>query len=126
LIVLDVSCSVKKDELLAQIWLIYDVLNDLEFSGTIIAFAGEVHQEAPLINKLSLKRFIEELKTGGGTDWAKVVEYVKRKKQMPKPIIVFTDGYFFSFTEGLSNVIFITQEEFPTELKSLGKVVRVK
>ena len=125
LIVLDVSSSVGRDELLAQIWQIYDVLSDLEFSGSIIAFAGEIHQEAPLTDKLSLKKFIDDLKTGGGTDWAEVVKYVKRQKQIPKPIVVFTDGYFYSFTEGLANVIFITQGEFPNQLKSLGKVVRV-
>jgi predicted metal-dependent peptidase len=126
LIVLDVSSSVEKDELVAQVWQIRNLLSELEFTGSIIAFAGDVHQEGRLTDKKTLQKFIEGLKVGGGTDWAKVVEYVKRQPLMPAPILVFTDGYFYSFDEGLSNIVFITQEEPPPALKKLGKVIQVK
>ena len=126
LIVLDVSSSVEKPELLAQIWQINSVLSELRFTGNIISFAGDVYQEASLTDKPSLKRFIDGLKVGGGTDWAKVVEDVKRRAQIPKPIVVFTDGYFYSFTQGLSNVIFITQDSPPPTLRELGKVIQIK
>ena len=126
LIVLDVSSSVQKDELLAQIWQISSVLSELRFTGSIIAFASGIHQKAALTDKRSLKKFIGGLQAGGGTNWADVVEYVRRLVQTPKPIVVFTDGYFFNFTEGLSNIIFITQEKPPRELYKLGKVVQVK
>jgi len=126
LIVLDVSSSVEKGELMAQVWQICSILNELKFNGSIIAFAGDVHQKAFLTDKPSLKKFIDELAVGGGTDWEKVVEYVNRQIPVPKPIVVFTNGYFFSFAEGLSNVIFITQNEPPSGLKKLGKIIKVK
>jgi len=126
LIVLDVSGSVSKDELLAQIWQIQSILTELEFSGAIISFGSEVYQEAKLTNKSSLKNFIDGLEVGGGTDWADVVRYVKEKKRRAKPIIVFTDGYFYSYDTGLSDVVFITQDNSPKELEKLGKVIQIK
>jgi predicted metal-dependent peptidase len=126
LIVLDVSSSVDKEQLLEQIWQIKSVLNDLEFDGSILSFGGGVYQEAPITDKQSLKKFIDDLKVGGGTDWGDVVRRVKKRKRKAKPIIVFTDGYFFSFDKGLSNVVFITQDESPDELKRLGRVIQVK
>jgi len=125
LVVLDVSSSVGKDELLTQVWQIESMMRDLAYTGSIIAFACEVHQEAPLTDKPSLKRFIDELQVGGGTDWSSVVDFVKRQRLPPKPIIVFTDGYFFDFTEGLANVIFITQGEYPDALGKLGHIIRI-
>lgn len=125
LIVLDVSGSVSKDELLAQIWQIQSILTELEFSGAIISFGSEVYQEAKLTNKSSLKNFIDGLEVGGGTDWADVVRYVKEKKRRAKPIIVFTDGYFYSYDTGLSDVVFITQDNSPKELEKLGKVIQI-
>jgi predicted metal-dependent peptidase len=65
------------------------------------------------------------MKVGGGTDWADVVEYVKKHKKGAKPIIVFTDGHFYSFEKGLSDVIFITQDAPPGSLRDLGKVITV-
>jgi predicted metal-dependent peptidase len=126
LVVLDVSSSVDRKELLLQLWQIRSVLHEMQFSGSILAFSGCVQKENPLTDKHSLKKFIDELKIGGGTRWDKVVEHVNKLKPTPKPIIVFTDGYFYSFTEGLSNVIFITQGTYPRKLEGLGKVIRVK
>jgi len=125
LIVLDVSGSVDREELLAQIWQINSLLKELEFSGSIISFGSSVYQEARLSDRVSLKMFVDEIEAGGGTDWDDVVDYVKQKKQRFKPIIVFTDGYFFSFSEGLSNVIFIVRDEYPETLHKLGRVIRI-
>ena len=126
LIVLDVSGSVDKAELLAQIRQVDSVLRGLEIRGSIVSFGSSVYQEAPLINRASLKKFIDELEVGGGTDWGDVVRYVKQNKQRAKPIIVFTDGYFYSYDEGLSDVVFITQKDYPEELCKLGKVIQIK
>jgi len=125
LIVLDVSGSINKEELLAQIWQISRILSELDFSGSIISFGSKVYQEAKLQDKLSLKNFIDGLEVGGGTDWADVVRYVKEKKRRAKPIIVFTDGYFYSYDTGLSDVIFITQGEPAKELKNIGKIIQI-
>jgi|GEM_PF-3321586 len=125
LIVLDVSSSLDKKELLQLIWQIKQVLTELDFDGFIIAFASDVHQEATLTDKQSLKKFIDDLQTGGGTDWADVVSYVKTHKRRFKPIIVFTDGWFFSFDAGLKDVIFIVQGNPPGELRKLGKVIQL-
>ena len=125
LIVLDVSSSVDKEELLSQLWQIKTVLSELEFDGSIIAFASKVHQEVALCDKNSLKKFIDDLQIGGGTDWADVVQYVKASKVVWKPIIVFTDGYFYSFDTGLSDVIFIVSDSPPQNLKKLGKVIQI-
>lgn len=125
LIVLDVSSSVDKEQLLTQIWQIRTVLSDLEFEGSIVAFASDVHQEAPLNDKKSLNGFIDKLQVGGGTAWAKVIQHIKERKWSKKPIIVFTDGYLFSFDTGLSDVIFITYGEPPDDLKKLGKVIQI-
>lgn len=126
LIVLDVSSSVDRDELLKQLWQIRSILIDFQFTGTIISFASSVEQEAMLTDKASLKRFISALKVGGGTDWSDVVDYVKQSKQKMKPIVVFTDGYLYSFDKGLSDVVFITQDRAPYQLSELGKVIQVK
>ena len=125
LIVLDVSDSISKEELLTQIWQISSILAELDFSGSIISFGSKVYQEAKLQEKLSLKNFIEGLEIGGGTDWADVVRYVKEKKKRAKPIIVFTDGYFYSYDTGLSDVIFITHGEPSKELKNIGKIIQI-
>ena len=125
LLVLDVSSSVDREELLTQIWQINSLLNGLEFHGSIISFGSSVYQEARLSDRVSLKKFIDGLESGGGTDWDKVVDYVRQKKQRAKPIIVFTDGYFYHFTEGLPNVIFIVRDESPEALHKLGKVIRI-
>ena len=126
LIVLDVSSSISKPELMAQVWQVNSVLNELMFTGSIISFASTVYQEAQLSNKASLKRFVDELDVGGGTDWKDVVHYVEKNKRHARPIIVFTDGYFYSYEEGLKNVIFITQEDYPEDLKKLGRVIKIK
>jgi predicted metal-dependent peptidase len=125
LVVLDVSSSVDKEQLLAQLAQVRTVLSELDFEGFIIAFASDVHQEAPLTNEKSLRDFVDNLQTGGGTDWGDVVSYVKENKRSYRPTIVFTDGYFFSFDKGLSDVIFITQDTPPYELSTLGKVIQV-
>ena len=126
LIVLDVSGSVDKAELLAQIRQIDSVLKELDIRGSIVSFGSSVYQEALLEKRASLKKFIDELEIGGGTDWGDVVRYVKENKRRAKPIIVFTDGYFYSYDEGLSNVVFITQKDFHEELCKLGKVIQIK
>ena len=126
LVVLDVSSSVSKEELLDQIWQIKAVLNELEFSGSILSFGSNVYQEALLTDKESLKRFIDELKVGGGTDWAEVVQHIQQKIPNVKSIIVFTDGQFYSYDTGLRNVIFVVQGESPDILRTLGKVIEVK
>ena len=126
LVVLDVSGSVDKAELLSQIWQVDSILRGLEIRGSIVSFGSSVYQEAPLTNRASLKQFIDDLEIGGGTDWGDVVHYVKQNKQRAKPIIVFTDGYFYSYDEGLSNVVFITQNDYPKELRKLGKVIQIK
>jgi len=125
LIILDVSGSISKEELLAQIWQISSILVELEFSGSIISFGSKVYQEAKLQDKLSLKNFIDGLEVGGGTNWAYVVRYVKEKKKRTKPIIVFTDGYFYSYDAGLSDAIFITNGEPAKELKNIGKIIQI-
>ena len=125
LIILDVSSSINKAELLAQLWQVKQVLNELSFRGSIISFGSSVYQEGQLTDKASLKRFIDDLKVGGGTVWSDVVSFVKKHKHHMKPIIVFTDGYFYSYDEGLSNVVFITQDDYPEALRKLGKVIRV-
>lgn len=125
LIVLDVSGSVGKDELLAQIWQVRCILTELDFKGSIISFGSSVYQEAKLSGKQSLKEFIDTLEAGGGTQWSSVVDYVKKNKRNARPIIVFTDGYLFSYDEGLSDVIFITQDDYPHQLDKLGKVIQV-
>jgi len=126
MIVLDVSSSVSKEELLDQIWQIMAVLSELEFSGSILSFGSNVYQEALLTDKESLKRFIDELKVGGGTDWAEVVQHIQQKIPNVKSIIVFTDGQFYSYDTGLRNVIFVVQGESPDILRTLGKVIEVK
>ena len=126
LIVLDVSGSVDKVELLAQIQQVNSVLKGLEIRGSIISFGSSVYQEAPLTNSASLKSFIDGLEVGGGTDWSDVVSYVKKNKQRAKPIIVFTDGYLYTYDEGLSNVIFVTQKDYPENLRKLGKVIQIE
>ncbi|MDR2728955.1 MAG: VWA-like domain-containing protein [Chitinispirillales bacterium] len=125
LIVIDVSSSVGREELSAQIWQVACILKDLDFTGSIISFGSEVYQEAPVTDKFSLGKFVNEMNVGGGTDWADVVEYVKKHKKGAKPIIVFTDGQFYSFEKGLSDVIFITQYVPPGKLRDLGKVIMV-
>jgi len=125
LMVLDVSDSVDREELLAQTWQVNSILKGLEFRGSIISFASAVYQEASLSTRASLKRFIDDLEVGGGTNWADVVEYVKKEKPLSRPIIVFTDGYLFSYTKGLSNVVFITQNDYPEQLAKLGKVIQI-
>ena len=126
LIVLDVSGSVDKEELLAQIHQVDRVLKAVEVSGTIISFGTTVYQEAVLKSRGSLKNFINQLEVGGGTNWGDVVKYVKERNRNAKPIIVFTDGYFCSYEGGLSNVIFITQRDYPSHLNNLGKVIHIK
>jgi hypothetical protein len=125
LIVMDVSSSIDKSELLAHVWQINSILNELEINGFIISFGSSVYKDAPLTNKAALKRFIDELEVGGGTDWGAVVDYVKQNKRRAKPIIVFTDGYFYSFDAGLTNVVFITQNDYPGDLCKLGKVIQI-
>ena len=126
LIVLDVSSSVNRAELLAQIQLVASILKELEFKGSIISFGSKVYQESALTSKASLKKFIDELDVGGGTAWSSVVQYVRQHKRHAKPIIVFTDGCFFSCEEGLSNVVFITQGDYPDKLSKLGRVIQIK
>jgi len=126
LIILDVSSSVNRAELLAQIQQVNSVLKELEIRGSIISFGSSVYQEAVLTNRASLKKFIDGLEVGGGTVWSDVVRYVKEHKRRAKPIIVFTDGYFYSYDEGLSDVVFITQSDYPKELRKLGKVIQIK
>jgi len=125
LIVLDVSSSVDRDELASQIWQIKTVLCDLEFTGSILSFGSDVYQEALLTNKESLKKFIDDLNVGGGTEWAKVVQHIREKRPRPKPIIVFTDGYFYNFDARMENVLFIVKGEAPGKLSTLGKVIEV-
>ena len=125
LIVLDVSSSVDKAELQAQIRQVDSILKELEIKGSIISFGSKVYQEAALSTKAALKKFIDELKVGGGTVWSDVVSYVKENKRHAKPIIVFTDGHFYSYDEGLSNVVFITQGDYPIKLRKLGKVIQI-
>jgi len=126
LIALDVSGSVDREELLAQIWQINCLLKELEFCGSIISFGSSVYQEAKLSDRVSLKMFVDGMEAGGGTNWDDVVDYVRQKKPRAKPVIVFTDGYFFSFTEGLSNVIFIVRGDYPKAMHKLGKVIKIK
>ena len=125
LIVLDVSGSVDRAQLLAQIHQVSCVLKELEIRGSIISFGSAVYQEAALTNKAALKKFIDGLEVGGGTVWSDVVRYVKDRKRRAKPIIVFTDGYFYSYDEGLSDVVFITQRDYPAQLRKLGKVIQI-
>ncbi|MDR0887461.1 MAG: VWA-like domain-containing protein [Candidatus Nomurabacteria bacterium] len=125
LVVLDVSSSVNREELLKLVWQIADVLAQLEFAGEILSFGSGVYQEAKLSNKASLKSFIDELKVGGGTDWGEVVRHIQREKLGTSVVIVFTDGYFYSFDKGLQNVVFITLDESPSELQNLGKVIQI-
>jgi len=125
LVVLDVSSSVDKEELSAQIWQIKSILIELDFNGSIISFGSKVYQEAILTDQSSLKNFIDDLEAGGGTDWADVVRYINEKKKTAKPIIVFTDGYFYSYDTGLTNLIFITQGTAPEKLQTLGKVIQI-
>ncbi|MDR2571480.1 MAG: VWA-like domain-containing protein, partial [Oscillospiraceae bacterium] len=125
LVVLDVSSSVNKTELLKQIWQITGILNDLEFSGNIISFGSSVYQQAPLSNRESLKQFVDKLEVGGGTDWSDVVSYIKQNMSYVRHIIVFTDGFFHSFDEGLNDVVFITQNEYPEQLSKLGRVIKI-
>jgi len=125
LIILDVSSSVAKDELTQQLWQITTVLSDLEFTGSILSFGSSVYQEANITNKESLKYFINELEVGGGTNWDLVVDHVKEKYSSSRPIIVFTDGYFYQFSEGLKNVFFIVNGKAPESLKKLGKVIEI-
>ena len=125
LIIIDVSSSVGREELSAQIWQVACILKDLDFTGSIISFGSEVYQEAPVTDKFFLENFVNEMNVGGGTDWVDVVEYVKKHKKGAKPIIVFTDGQFYSFEKGLSDVIFITQDVPPGKLRDLGKVIMV-
>jgi len=123
LVVLDVSSSVDRDELLTQLWSVGTVLCDLEFSGSILSFGSSVYQESVLTDKESLKRYVNELNVGGGTEWSSVVQHIKENYPTAKPIIVFTDGYFFSFDKGLKNVIFIVKGKAPSELRHLGNVI---
>jgi len=125
LIILDVSSSVEKDELTQQLWQITTVLSDLEFTGSILSFGSTVYQEATIINKDSLKHFINELDVGGGTNWDLVVHHVKEKYPNARPIIVFTDGLFYQFSEGLKNVFFIVKGKVPGSLKKLGRVIEI-
>ena len=125
MVVLDVSCSVDRKELLTQIGQINSLLKELEFRGSIISFGSSVYQEARLSDRTSLRMFIDGLEAGGGTNWDDVVDYVRQKKQHAKPIIVFTDGYFYNFPKGLSNVIFIVRNECPEALHKLGKVIKI-
>ena len=125
LIVLDVSDSVDRQELLAQLRQVSNLLRELAIRGSIISFGSSVYQTMELTNTMSLKQFVDDLEVGGGTNWSDVVRYVKEKKRRVKTIIVFTDGYFFSFEEGLSNVVFITQGDYPHTLRKLGKVIQI-
>ncbi len=128
LLVLDVSSSVDKKELLSQVWRVATVLSDLEFRGKIISFGSSVYQEAVLSTKRSLEKFINELKIGGGTNWARVVEYVGKMRRRPRPIVVYTDGYLYSFGAGLRDVVFVVASDdgdYPLELDKLGKVIVV-
>jgi predicted metal-dependent peptidase len=125
LIILDVSGSVDREELLSQIWQISSLLNELDFRGSIISFGSSVYQEARLTDKASLRKFIDELEAGGGTNWHDVVEFIRQKKRRAKPLIVYTDGYFFSFEEAPTDAIFITRNNPPAELHKLGKVIQI-
>ena len=123
LIILDVSSSVDRDELLAQLWQINAVLCDLEFSGFVLSFGSTVYQESVLTDRESLKRYVNELDVGGGTEWSSVVQHVREHHPTAKPIIVFTDGHFFSYDNGLKNLIFIVKGKAPSELRKLGNVI---
>jgi len=123
LIILDVSSSVEKNELLEQLWQVNTVLCDLDFSGFVLSFGSTVYQESVLTDKESLKRYVNELNVGGGTEWSSVVQHIKENYPTAKPIIVFTDGHFFSFDGGLKNVIFIVKGKAPSELRNLGHVI---
>jgi len=123
LVVLDVSSSVDRDELLTQLWHVRSVLCDLEFSGFILSFGSTVYQESILTDKESLKRYVNELNVGGGTEWSSVVQHIKVNYPTAKPIIVFTDGHFFSFDKGMKNVIFIVKGIAPGVLRKLGNVI---
>ena len=135
LIVVDVSGSVDKQQLINQLWQVNSILDEFDFDGSIISFGTKVYQEEKLTDKKSLKKFIEHMKVGGGTDWADIVRYIKKNKPAAKPIIVFTDGYFLSFDKGLKNVIFILQQEMKynffnsdknthmDQLSTLGKII---
>ena len=135
LVVIDVSGSVSKEELTKQLWQLKVILSELDFQGEIITFASDVIQVGKIGSKASLKKFVDEMQVGGGTSWESVVKWVKARRVQPRPIIVFTDGEFFEFTKGLSDVIFILQEEnrnpFGNELvnarlQEVGKVITIK
>ena len=125
LVVLDVSSSINRTELLAQIQHVNNLLKEFEIQGLIISFGTKVYQEAKLTTVQKLRKFVDDLEVGGGTNWGEVVSYVKQSKRHYKPIIVFTDGYFFGFDEGLPHVIFITQGDYPDSLRKLGRVIRI-
>jgi len=125
LIVLDVSSSISKDELLIQVLQIKSILSSLEFTGSILSFGSDIYQEALLTDNSALEKYIDNLEIGGGTNWENVVKHVQKNKPNAKPIIVFTDGYFFSFDKGLEHLIFIVQDTPPIDLYTLGRVIEV-
>jgi predicted metal-dependent peptidase len=125
IVVVDVSSSVGRDELSAQLWQVGRLLAELQFDGEILSFSGAVEKKGLLTDKKSLEAWVDGLPVGGGTSWLSVVNYVEKERKGARPIIVFTDGYFYSFETTLKNVILIVQGEYPEELADVGKVIRV-
>lgn len=89
----DTSGSISDEQLTQVLYEIRDAMRQAGLTGAVSFFDTEITEPQPFTNEEELVKI--RPKGGGGTSFHVIFQYLKRKliNQLPKAILVFTDGY---------------------------------
>lgn len=89
----DTSASISEEELACAMTEILDAMRQARLKGKISFFDSNITEPEPFESETELKKIIPS--GGGGTSFHIIFDYLQRKMypELPKAILVFTDGY---------------------------------
>lgn len=91
---IDVSGSISDDDLSRFYYQVSDILKKFKVDAELVYWDTFVQSVGSFNSYKEFKRV--DCYGGGGTNPAVVFEYFKSKKESPKVILMFTDGYFYT------------------------------
>jgi predicted metal-dependent peptidase len=89
---IDTSGSISDHELAIFLHDVKEICTVYQAPFHIIACDADVHQVERISNEADIKKFVKNLKGGGGTSHVPVFEYIEEHKLNPDLYIAFTDG----------------------------------
>ena len=96
---IDTSASISDEQLSDMLQEVQDAMRQVGLSGAISFFDGEITEPVAFTTEEEIKKIIP--KGGGGTSYHVIFQYLQEKlyQELPKAILVFTDGYVWKWPE---------------------------